>query len=91
MTVDLSVIDSYNDKQTHYINKAADNSAALLFKSCEILHCKHYLYQNVLVKTNNNPAPIIASTMVILRFCRSEYPPAMPEQCILSPIVQEYN
>ena len=29
MTVDLSVIDSYNDKQTHYINKAADDSAAL--------------------------------------------------------------
>ena len=29
MTVDLSVIDSYNDRQTHYINKAAESSAAL--------------------------------------------------------------
>lgn len=39
-------------------------------------------YQNGLIKTNNNPASIIASTLVILRFHRSEYPPAMPEQCI---------
>ena len=39
-------------------------------------------YQNGLIKTNNNPASIIASTMVMLRFHRSEYPPAMPEQCI---------
>lgn len=43
MTVDLSVIDSYNDRQTHYINKAADDSAALLFKSCKIVRCKRYL------------------------------------------------